>query len=487
MRRPTDIPRRRSIPRGRVGVVIGVVIVVIVLASLRGTAVFYTDFLWFQGQGLSQVWTGILGTKIALAAAFILLFFALAWGNLAVVDRLSMRSLATGPEDELVQRYRLVVGPRARLVRTLVAGVLALLVGTGASSQWNNWLLFRNAVAFPWKDPQFHTNASFFVFKLPLLSFFVSWCLAALVVVALAVAAVSYLTGGIRPQGPAPRVSPHVKAHLSLLIGAMALVKAAGYFLQRYELDSATDGYREGAFYTDVHAKLPALTLLIFISLFAFVILLVNIRRRGWVLPVIAVGLWAFISLVIGTIYPALVQRFSVDPSQQTKELRYISRNIHATRYAMEVQNVRTQPFAYSQNVTPSQLEAHAQSLSDVRIWDPAQASDAFNKLQDIRSYYNFNTLSVNRMTIGGQAVPVVIGAREINPSQLLAQSWVNVHLQYTHGYGAAMAPANTATSEGNPSFVIGDVPPTSSKGAPVLKQPRVYFGVEAPVRERQA
>lgn len=461
--------------------VLGAVAAFVLLTSLHGIAVFYTNYLWFSSLGLRSVWSEVLGVKVGLGVVFVSVFFVLCYVNLAIVDWFGMRSFGTGADDELVQRYRALVAPRARLVRGTVSLLLALLVGTGASAEWRTWILFRNAVPFGMKDPQFHRDAGFYVFKLPFLSFLVSWSMAALVVVTLTVAAASYLSGGIGAQASRPRVSAHVKAHLSVLLGLVALVKAAGYYLQRFALDLSTSGYREGAFYADVHAKLPALTLLVIVSLFAFAVLMVNIRRQGWVLPGIAVGMWLLVSVVVGSIYPALVERFGVLPSQLSKELPYIPRNIQATRYALGIGSVRSVPFAASQSVTPGQLESQARSLADVRIWDPSYAATTFQKLQDIRSYYTFNALAVNRLPIGGKTVPVVIGARQVNSSQLPATSWVNEHLQFTHGYGAVVSPASKAAPDGNPTFSVGDVPPVSKAGAPKLAQPKVYYGPGQP------
>lgn len=487
----TDLPRRRRrYPGGRAGIVVTVGAVFLLLTSLRGIAIFWTDELWFSSVHLTGVWAGILGAKVGLAAAFSVLFFVLLWVNLAIADRLAPRLGALGPEDEFVQRYRTVVGRRPLLVRTSASIVLALLVGTEASGEWNNWILFRNAVPFGVRDPQFHRDVSFWVFKLPFLSFLVGWAFVALVVVAIVTAVAHYLNGGIHLQGPGQRVSSQVKAHLSLLLGLIALVKAAGYFLQRYQLDLSNRGYRQGAFYTDVHAQLPALTLLIFISLVSFVIFIVNIRRQGWVLPIIGVSLWAFISLVVGAIYPAIVQTFSVQPAQLSKELPYIQRNVTATRFAMGIGNVVNTPFTDAQSprspqspqgLTDGQLASHLSTLEDVRLWDPQFAGGPFAKLQSLRSYYEFDQLGIDRYQLGPNLTPTIVSVRQVNSGGLPASSWVNDHLQYTHGYGAVLSPANVATSDGNPAFFIQGVPPAPTPGAPAgtpqVSQPDVYFG----------
>ncbi len=198
--------------------------------------------------------------------------------------------------------------------------VLALIVGSQAISQWNNWILFENSQPFSATDPQFHRNISYFVFRLPFEQFLVHWALVALVVVLLVTALSHYLNGGIRMQGSRPRVRPAVKAHLSVILGLLALVKAIGYYLARFSLDTSSNGYVQGATYTDVHARLPALELLILVSLAATVLLIYNIRRQGWALPILGVGLWFLVALTAGTIYPAAVQALKVNPAQNTLE-----------------------------------------------------------------------------------------------------------------------------------------------------------------------
>lgn len=479
MRTPTGVPSRRPrLTRRRIWLIVAVVVVVVLLFSLRGIAVFYTDYLWFHQVNLGQVWRGVLGAKVGLALVFIAIFFVGLWASLAIADRLSAKFRPLGPEDELVRRWKATVGPHVVAVRTVVALVLAILTGVNASGQWNNWILFRNSVSFGTTDPQFHKDISFFVFRLPFLSFLVGWVFWALVIIAIVTAVAHYLNGGIRFQGPGQRVSPQVKAHLSVILALMAIDKAIGYYLQIFKLDTSTRGYVEGATYTDVHAQLPALRLLIVISLAAAVIFVVNIWRQGWVLPVVGVGLWVFISLVVGVIYPAIIQQFKVQPSQNSLEHPYIARNISATRTAMNIGNVKTEGFQASANLTTAQIAANADTLSAARVWDPEFAQPTFEKLQDIRSYYRFNELAIDRYDINGQVTPALVAVRQLNSDQLPAQSWVNSHLQYTHGYGAVLSPANVAATDGNPTFVVNDVPPTSSGGQPNLTQPSVYYGL---------
>ena len=364
------------------------------------------------------------------------------------------------------------------MAAAVVVIVLSFIVGSQALGQWQNWILFRNSTPFNATDPQFHRNVGYFVFTLPFQQFVIHWTLVALVVILLVTALSHYLNGGIRLQGQRPRVRPAVKAHLSVILGLIALTKAVGYYLARFNLDLSSNGYVQGAGYTDVHARLPALELLILVSLAAAALLIYNIRRQGWALPILGVGLWFLVALTAGTIYPAAVQALKVNPAQDTLERPYIQRNIDATRAAMGIQHVTSEPYAASSTLTAAQLSADSGTLANVRLWDPLQTQPTYDKQQDTRSYYQFNSLAIDRYQVNGQETPVVVGVREINDQDLPSTSWVNTTLQYTHGYGMIVSPSNVQTSTGTPQFAVGYVPPVSTEGLPQVTQPSVYFGL---------
>jgi len=239
MRPPADVrPRRR--PRNRAGLIAAAAVLFFILTSLRGIASFYTDYLWFGELGLTSVWRGLIGAKVILALSFSALFFAVLLVNLVIADRLAPRFRPVSAEDQVVQRYRQLVGSHAVKLRVGVALLFALLSGAGVSIQWNNWILFRNGVSFGVKDPQFGKDIGFFVFKLPFLTFLVNWAFVATVIIVVVTACAHYLNGGIRLQTPGQRVTAQVKAHLSVLLGILALIQAAKYHFKRYELNSST-------------------------------------------------------------------------------------------------------------------------------------------------------------------------------------------------------------------------------------------------------
>ena len=481
MRTPKDLspPRSpRSRRRARWWIIGAFVVFIILAASLRTLANIYTDGLWFSSVGYHNVFSTLLVVKLGLFGVFGAIFFVVMWVNLVVCDRLASEDIGAVQKDELVRRYQQIVRPYAGRVYVALSIVMALIAASGTIGEWQNWILFRHGGNFGIKDPQFGKDIGFYVFKLPFLNFVVDWVLAILIVTLIVSAIFHYLNGGILPQRGIPRVRPAVKAHLSVLLALIALTKAVGYILQRWGLVNAHDGYVNGAGYTDVHARLPALLLLVVVSIFAAAILLFNIRRQGWTLPVLAVGIWAFVALVVGVIYPALLQTLKVTPAQSSLEAPYIQRNIQATRSAYDLNHVVVKSFDATTTISKTTAADSSATLSNIRLWDPDPSItlQTFQKQQAIKSYYTFQSLGVDRYTEDGQTTPVLIGVRAISPGNLPSQSWVNQHLQYTHGNGAVVALANKAQSNGNPTYGIKDVPPSSSNGLPKITQPNVYF-----------
>jgi uncharacterized membrane protein (UPF0182 family) len=492
MRRPGDLSRRtRNVGRWRVTLILAVIVLVIVATSLRGIASFYTDLLWFDSLGYRGVFTGVLGAKVELSVIFTLLFFAMLWVNLFVADRLAPRVRPAGPDEEIIERYQELLGDRAGLVRIAVAAVFALIAGLGVSGQWQNWLLFTHSETFGQKDPLFHKDAGFYIFKLPFLSFVVNWAFAGIVIILIITAVAHYLNGGIRVQGGLPRpqagpirsqsigarVTPQVKAHVSVLLALLALVKAAGYYLDRFQLTLSARGTVNGATYTDVKAQLPAIELLILISLFSVGLFLVNIRRRGWVLPVLAVGLWGFVAVIVGTIYPALIQRFKVQPSESALERPYIARNIAATRAAMNLGTVTTTQFANDNKLTAPDLAVNQTTIRNIRLWDPNQISVDFQRLQGVKTYYKIDDVDIDRYQVNGQLTQVLLSARNLQTSQVPQSSWEARHLTYTHGYGVVAALGNAKDTNGRPSFLAEDIPTKTTTPTLDVTQPKVYFG----------
>jgi uncharacterized protein len=476
---PASPGRRRLL----VGVVVFLAGLALAFTALSG---FFIDVLWFREVGYSQVFWSILGTKFALGLLFGLAFFLLLYANLWIVRRITPRYHPLTPEQEIIERYRLQFEPYAWWLIPLFAAVIAFFVGLGVTGQWRTFLLWRNSggITFDATEPQFGRDASFYVFSLPWLEFLQGWLFSALVGVLLITALAHYLWGGIRPNAPAfaEKVTPQVKAHLSVLLGLIMLTKAWGYYLGQFDLLTSPRGVVVGASYTDVNAHLPALRILIFIALVCAILFLVNIRMRGWALPVIAVGLLALVSIAAGAAYPAFVQRFSVNPQELQRERPFIENNIEATRRAFGLDEIESRTAPLSGTVSAADIEANEQTIRNIRLWRPSILIDNYAALQRIRAYYEFHDIDVDRYQIEGETRLVMVSAREIAQNEIPGGgSWQNRHLVYTHGFGAVASQVNTSTSEGQPLFTLRDIPPV---GEPLLEGngPRVYYGEDEDV-----
>ncbi len=455
------------------------------LLVLRSLAGLWTDYLWYSSVGHVGVWTTLVFTRLWLVLAASLVAFGIFWANLYIVDHLSPRSgVAPGsPDEELLMRYQTWIGPRSGRVRLAIAAFFGILIGLGASAWWQNWLLFSKGGSFGLADPIFNHDIGLYVFDVPFMRDVFSWSFQLLLVLTLIVVAAHYLNGGINVQGAGSRTSSGVKAHISILLAILVLLKAVGYQLDKWDLLYSGRGQVFGASYTDVNAQVPALNLLILISIVAAVILLVNLWFRGWTLPVVAVGLWLLTSIIVGGVYPALVQRLTVQPDEVNKEAPYVAYNIEYTREAFGLSDVEVAPFAASQDLTTDDLAANEPTISNIRLWDPGVLNITYRQLQNIVTYYDIGDVDVDRYVIDGELTQVMVSPRELDEGGIPGEGWVTERLVYTHGFGAVLSPANNVDIvQGQPDLIVKDIPPVNVSGEPALEidQPRIYFGDHA-------
>ncbi|TML01063.1 MAG: UPF0182 family protein [Actinobacteria bacterium] len=452
----------RTVRRRWLIIAIGVVILIgILLSALSG---FYVDLLWFREVHFSGVFWSIFWSKVLLGSVFGVLFFALLTANLMIVRRLTPRFRPFSPEQELIERYRAAIDPYARFAIPGFAAIIALFVGFAAAAQWQTFLLWKSAggVAFgaAHLDPVFHKDPAFYIFRLPFLKYVQGWLFAALVGITVLVGIAHYFTGGIRVQTVGEKVTPQVKVHLSVLLGVILLVKAWGYYLGKFDLLVSARGVVTGASFTDIHAQKPALAALVYIAVICAVLFLVNIRFRGWILPVLGIGLLLLTSVVVGAIVPGFVQKFRVAPQELQKEEPYIARNIKATRFAygVDVNPVAASP---APDLTADQVAANDTTISNIRLWRPNVLQQTYQALQRIQQYYEFKDVDVDRYPIQGQSRVVMLSAREVSQNGIPGGGgWQQAHLIYTHGYGAVASQVNTTDASGAPDFLLQDIPP---------------------------
>ena len=476
MRMPGDLPRRPSFPGGggftfrrprRSRIVLSAVLIglVAIVASGRSIASFYIDVLWHQSLGRTDVFWGVLLTRLGLATVFTLAFALVLALNMWVADRIRPDVVPTTPQERALAGYRQLTAGRAWAFRIIVALLLGFLIGSPAAAQWQDWLLFRNSMPFGVTDPLFAQDVSFYMMRLPFIEFVVDWSFAALIMVTLVTAGVHALNGGIRLQIQGRKVTPLAKVHLSVLFAVLSIVRAIDYWFSRYNLTRSTRSVVQGATYTDVNAQLPATQLMILVSLAVAVLFLANFRQRGWRLPVLATVLWVVIAVTAGGVYPAIVQRFIVQPNVSTRELPFIDRNIEATKTAMGLGDISRSQLEV-QPLSASALNQDPAPLRNVRQLDPIQMRDRFILDEGQTSFYAVRDLDVDRYEIDGRLQQVMVSARELNSAGIPNRTWVSRHLLYTHGCGIIAAPASTTTEDGRPVYVdLG------------VTRPELYFG----------
>ncbi len=472
--------------RGRVRRILWIVIGIgfVGLIALRSLATLWTDYLWYSSVGQVGVWTTLVFTRLWLVIAASIVAAAIFWLNLFIVDRLSPRRGVTpgSPDEELLMRYQTWVEPRSGRLRAAAAAFFGILIGLGAAAWWQNWLLFAKGGPFGITDPIFDHDIGLYVFDVPFMRDVFGWTFQLTLVLTLVVVAVHYLNGGISVQGPGKRASSGVKAHISILLASLVLLKAVGYQLDKWDLLYSSRGQVFGASFTDVNAQVPALNLLILISIVAAVILVVNLWFRGWTLPLVAVGLWLITSILVGGVYPALVQRLSVQPDEVNKESPYVAYNIDFTRRAYGLGDVEIAPFAASPDLSADDLVANGPTISNIRLWDPGVLKSTYQQLQNIVTYYNIGDVDVDRYLIDGALTQVMVSARELQESGIPGEGWVTERLVYTHGFGSVLSPANDVTVQGQPDFLVKDIPPVNISEDPSLdiEQARIYFSDHA-------
>jgi uncharacterized membrane protein (UPF0182 family) len=471
--RPT-LPRR--------WIVIGALIVIVI--ALLTSARFYTDVLWFEEVGFTSVLWKSIRTQVVLGVVVGAIAAAVVWLNLWIAGRLipmyRVSDFTVGRSDPL-DRIRDVTRPFMNWIRVGVALFIGLSVGGTAAGTWRAYLLWTNRVDFGTTDPQFGRDIGFFVFELPFYQDVLSWLWFTLFAVLLLSAGAHFFFGSMRFDAGPAGVSPGALAHLSVLLGLLALVKSAQYWFGRFDLNFSPRGVVTGASYTDVHAQLPALNLLAIISIISAGLFIANIRFRRFSLPIAAVAIWILTSVLAGGVFPFLVQRFSVEPQELQRETPYIARNIKATREAFGLGDVDSRPFAAAADLTGEDIEANDVVVQNIRLWDPPVLQLAYEQLQAIRPYYKFPDVDVDRYEVDGGQRQVLISARELSLDDLSTETknWQNQHLQFTHGYGVVASLANESTSAGQPDFLVKDLPGTVASGADSLQaeQPGLYYG----------
>ncbi|MFH1560451.1 MAG: UPF0182 family protein [Chloroflexota bacterium] len=482
------------------GLIVGGLILTLILLNILRQ--IYTNWLWFDALDYRSVYVKILATRVWL-------FFAGALAITAIITPSAVFAYRTPGGESAIP---LAPEIYALLKRLFLWGIwlsifiLAIIFGSVVSGQWETLLRFINAVAFTTvdatsgqvvsaDDPVFHKNISFYVFTIPMLNLVQGWLLGAVIVTMVLTVSIYLINLSLRGLNLAQAITPPMISHASILLGLLLLVITLSYWIDIYELLFSSEGAIFGAAYTDLNARLPALRILMVVGSIMGLLLLANAYFRSPRIILGGLGLWVAAAIIVGAVYPSLVQRFQVTPNELDKERTYIPRNIEFTRqgFALDriveedynLATIATGPLAGQlAPLTAEAVAANPETIDNIRLWDRRPLRSIYNQIQYFTAYYRFAGVDIDRYEIDGTIRQVVLGARELFPEDLPegSQSWVNKRLQYTHGYGVAMSPTTEFTPEGNPEFFIKDIPPKAGKeslegSVPNVTLPQIYYG----------
>lgn len=496
------------IHRPKKGLSFVVMVIVVILVLLIGCAGFFTNWMWFDSLGYEKVfWTKFLsqleiGVPVFLAAMLLV--------------RIYLKSLKKHYFIE-IESHEIPDEKRLNKISWGMSVVFGLLVGlTAGASTWMDFRQFANATSFGLKDPIFHLDISFYVFKLSFLTKANNIVLGIVVSVVI----ITLLYYGIlmmvrtpdmfewepeEPEDPETsgenaipftrknRKKPSEKRALDLnnsnmsqllhiasgkltLLGIVFYMMVAMDFLMRqFDLLHVHTGAVYGAGFTDVNVKLWVYRLIMVLSIVGAVTLCHHMHRKEpkklvrIPIAIVAVGL-------LGGVVSFAVQNLLVSPDEINKESKYLERNISFTRHAYGLDNIKVEEFPAEQNLNRQAIRDNSQTITNIRINDYEPVQDFYNQTQSIRQYYDFNDVDIDRYNINGEQTQTYLAAREINESKI-SSTWINRHLKYTHGYGAAVSRVDAVTASGQPDIIVKNIPPESEAKDIEITRPEIYFG----------
>ena len=451
----------------------------------------YPDWLWFEKLGFSPVFWTMLLSKFGFGLLVWLLLILLICLNLYAAKRLnpSDSGVAFKAADSYLSQLGLSGGALNSLLIAFVV-ILSFIIASKGSFQWDMLLRYLYQQPFGSTDPIFNKDIGFYLFSLPFYIFVQNGFLVLFVLAGLVTMGWYLKNGALQIEGefsqaegvptslPKITIAPKAKKHLIFLGGIIVLLLAWGYHLKVYGLLYSTQGPAFGASYTDVHIKVLAYRVLIIVSLGFALVLFLNAFKFRTKLIWLSGGIWIGAVLVFATLLPILVQKFVVKPNELAKESPYIAYNIDYTRKAYNLNRIKEVDFEVSDKLSAEDIKKHDVTIQNIRIWDERPLLQTYRQIQTIRLYYDFINVDVDRYLINNQYRQVMLATRELVVNQLppQANTWVNRHLIYTHGYGLASSPVNEVTSEGLPRLFIKDVPPSFEPDLKI-ERPEIYYG----------
>jgi uncharacterized membrane protein (UPF0182 family) len=461
------MPKKAKHSITKYAVIIGAIM--IVLMAFDSIVGAYTDWLWFDSLGKLRVLQTQLAARIGLWLAGAMSVTLVLFVNWFLIPRQALAQLQLNLRGR--QNQQLTLGTRPlTIILEVLAALVTVMMASGVSSRWMMVLTFGHASSFGVSDPIFNLDAGFYIFRLPFYLFLVNWIAALLVVMLIGTSVIYLLAQRIRDR--------RTTTHLAVLGALFLLALAAYYQLDRFSLLTSSRGAVFGVGYADAHARLPLLHLLTGAATLSAVSLVVAALTRRWRLPLVAGAAWLILALV-ASFYPSTIQAYTVRPNELALEQPYIEHNIRLTRYAYGLEDIQEVNYPVAGSLSAEQLTANADILENVRLWDWKPLRTTYEQLQEIRTYYTFAEVGVDRYVLDGRLREVMLAARELDIEQMRedARTWVNQHLIYTHGYGLCLSPVAEFSEEGLPYFLVGDIPPQTTYQTLAIDRPEIYFG----------
>ncbi|WP_224412847.1 UPF0182 family membrane protein [Oscillatoria salina] len=471
-------PRKSPSPYTRITVFV-LLILFLVLLPAGTIAHLLTEAWWFEAVNYSEVFWKILKARSLVWLGTFLVYSIFLWFNYALAMRITQNSgfrLLEGTEFELYAKNF------PNFIAAFFIFILAFTAAGASIDGWETILKFIHATDFNTTDPIYERDIGFYVFQLPFYQGIQNWLLMLFLSGFLVSAPIYLLKGSIDPEIGNWKyiISGKPKTHLSILLAAIAILFAVGFWLGRYDLLYTSGGVVYGAGYTDTHAITHYLWLMMFLAIAEAILLLVSLRQKSIALPGYGLVIYLLALVFIRGIYPSFQQQFIVEPNELSKEKPYLQYNIAYTRQAYDLDSIQTKQYPANPTLTREDLDEHQATLRNIRLWDYRPLLSTYRQLQEIRLYYKFSDLDIDRYTLNGNYRQVMLAPRELDYDRVptRARTWVNKHLKYTHGYGLVMSPVNKVTPEGLPELFIKNIPPESTVNLQV-SQPRIYYGEE--------
>lgn len=462
-------------------IIIGVILLMVIIVGAMASV--YIDLIWFKSVQYVAVFWKILLTKGVVMLFFAAAFFILSFINLSFARRFAPEFQVEISQDEFerpeIQLYKSLQNIQINKKFVLwFSLIIALFMGFSEGASWEKILIYFNRTSFGIADPIFNRDIGFYMFGLPFWEFVRNWLSFALTLITVVVAAIYIIKRAVKYEYKKLIIETPVKVHLSLLIGFILILKSWQYWLNAFKILYSTRGVIFGAGYADTHATLFALRVLMVLALVCAALFFITARKENWKLPALGLAVLVGVSVLLGGIYPTIIQSAVVLPNEGTKERPYILNNIEATRVAYGLDKIREEEFPVKEEISFEDIEKNEDTIKNIRLWDWRPIKQTLKQIQAIRLYYDFNSVDVDRYYFNGNYQQVMVSPRELDKDKIpeQARTWVNEVLTYTHGYGVVVNPVNKISGEGLPVLLIKDIPPVSSVNLTITR-PEIYYG----------